>query len=104
MARRFDVFENPSPRLRHLAPYVVVLQSHFLEGLPSVIVAPLLIAERAERFAHLSIEVRVANETLVVSLHELAAVDERSLRAKVGDVTEHQDKLDRGLQRLFTGF
>ena len=87
-----------------MARYVVVLQSHFLEGLPSVIVAPLLIAERAERFPHLSIDVTIANEALVVSLHELAAVDERSLRTKAGDVAEHQDILDRGLQRLFTGF
>ncbi|WP_374571769.1 CcdB family protein [Phenylobacterium sp.] len=46
--RQFDVYANPSKVSVRFAPYLVVLQSHHLQGLDSVIVAPILRdAERA---------------------------------------------------------
>jgi len=98
------VFESPSALDRDIAPYVVVLQSHFLDGLPSVVVAPLLKYPTVERFAFLSVDVSIGSERFVISLHELATFDRRSLRQKVGDVAAHEDAISRGLQRLFNGF
>lgn len=82
----------------------MVLQSHYLEGLPSVVVAPLLSSHHAQRFAHITLDVEVGGETLVLSLQELAAVDVRGLRRKVADLEAYQDAIDRALQRLFSGF
>ncbi len=83
---------------------MVVLQSHYLDGLASVVVAPLLRAANAERLAYLSIDVTIDDEPFVVSLHEMLTVSVRSLRRKAGDVRQAQDDIQRGLQRLFTGF
>ena len=38
---QWDVFANPSPRMRQVLPYVVVLQSDLLSGLGTRLVAPL---------------------------------------------------------------
>jgi toxin CcdB len=101
--RQYEVFDNPSPRSRPVAPYVVVIQSHLLEGLPSAIAAPLLIAARAERFPYLSIPVRFRGSDFVLSMFELATFDMRELRDALGDLTEHHDEIVRGLQRIFIG-
>lgn len=102
--RQFEVYESPSALDRDIAPYIVVLQSHFLDALPTVVVAPLLRPEAAERLAYLSVEVVIGDERFVLSLHELATVPKRSLRHKLGDVRNQEDAISRGLQRLFTGF
>ncbi|HEY1753135.1 MAG TPA: CcdB family protein [Caulobacteraceae bacterium] len=101
--KQFEVYANPSARDRDIAPYVVVLQSHFLD-LPTVVVAPLLRGESAERLVYLSIDVTISGDGFVVSLHELATVTLRSLRRRVADLTEQQDAIVRGLGRLFSGF
>lgn len=66
--------------MRDFAPYIVILQSHLLEGLPSAVAAPLLVASRAERFAYLSVDVEFAGSEYVLALHELATFDLRQLR------------------------
>ncbi|HEY2708468.1 MAG TPA: CcdB family protein [Caulobacteraceae bacterium] len=102
--QRFDIYDSPSGRNADLTPYVVVLQSHYLDGLPSVVVAPLIVESAAEKFPYLSVPVVVGGDRFVVSLHELIAVDVRSLKQKVGNVLSAADAIDRGLQRLFSGF
>ena len=52
--RQFDVCENPSARSREAAPFVVVLQSHLLNEMPTVIVAPLLIDDGRSAYAEAS--------------------------------------------------
>lgn len=41
MIRQFDVFDNPSDRLHSEVPFVVAIQSHFLDALRTTIVAPM---------------------------------------------------------------
>ena len=48
--RQFDVYRNPSERSRAYAPYVVVLQSHLLEAMPTIVVAPMLLAENRKPY------------------------------------------------------
>jgi hypothetical protein len=102
--RQYDLYESPSSRRNDVAPYVVILQSHFLPTMPSIVIAPLLRSAMAERLTYLSVDVRVDREDFVIALHELLAVSIRSLRRRVGDVLPYQDAIERGLQRLFTGF
>jgi toxin CcdB len=101
--RQYEVFDNPSSRSRSIAPYVVVLQSHLGEGLPSAIAAPLLVASRAERFPYLSNPVRFRDSDLVLSMYELANFDQRQLRDALGDLTEYHEDIVLGLQRIFIG-
>lgn len=102
--RQYEVYDNPSEPFRDIAPFVAVLQSHFLERLPSTVVAPLLRPELAERFVYLSVDVQVAGQSFVLSLHELATVDARVLKHSIDNLADHQDAIERGLQRLFSGF
>ena len=63
-----------------------------------------MLPDRAQRFPNITLDVEIGDEILVLSLQELAAVDVRGLRQKVGDLESYQDAIDRALQRLFTGF
>jgi toxin CcdB len=101
--RQFDVVENPSPSGRAYAPYLVVLQSHHLDPLDSVILAP-VVRDADRPLSLLDVTVEVAGETLVVAMAELASVNRQLLRQAVLSISDHEDDLRRALDRLFTGF
>ena len=102
--RQFDVYEAPSDASRRIAPYVVVMQSHFLEGLPTILIAPLLRLQERPAYGEVSVAINFADEELLLSLAELVAVDRGSLRRRQGDVRDHEDAIRRALERVFTGF
>jgi toxin CcdB len=102
--RQFDVFLNPSIRSRDSAPYVVVLQSHHAGDLPTVIVAPLYHAAGFESLTKLTVSVECEGFDLVVSLPQLAAINDTSLKRRVANLAAHEDDIRRALDRLFTGF
>lgn len=101
--RQFDLLENPSTFSRANAPYFVVLQSHHLENLDSVVVAPVL-RDAARSMTALDVNVEVAGEPLVVALGEIFAMDRALLKAAVGSLAGHEDQLRRAVERLFSGF
>ncbi|MBA4804064.1 MAG: CcdB family protein [Brevundimonas sp.] len=76
--RQFDVFPNPSPRSRVAAPFIVLMQSHFLDEMPTALVAPLMREPRSGDFTRVSVAVVLDGETLQVSLAELAPSPGRS--------------------------
>jgi len=102
--RQFDVFSNPSIRSRDSAPYVIVLQSHHAGDLPTVIVAPLYHVASFEGLTKLTVDVHCEGFDLVVSLPQLAAINDASLRRKVANLAAYEDDIRRALDRLFTGF
>jgi hypothetical protein len=81
----------------------VVLQSHHLENLDTVIVAP-VIGDAARQITSLDFEIEFRSEALVVALGEIFALERSLARLSVGSVAEHEDALRRGLERLFGGF
>jgi toxin CcdB len=103
--RQFDVFLNPSSKSREMAPFVVLLQSHFLAAMPTAVVAPMLRAE-PDRPAYTEVSVRLTFQAapFIVSVAELAAIDVRGLRAPVGDLRAFEDPIRRAMERLFSGF
>ncbi|HEX3700637.1 MAG TPA: CcdB family protein [Phenylobacterium sp.] len=101
--RQFDLVDNPSERSRGVAPYLLVLQSHLLEGADSVIVAPLVRDVRAP-FSGIDLAVEVSGETLTATLVELFSIERRLLKTVRGNLADHEDEIRRGLERLFTGF
>ncbi len=101
--RQFDVVENPSSQARRYAPYLVVLQSHYLEGVESVILAP-LVRDSLRPILPLDIPVTFADESLVIAMAELASVPRAVTIRRAGTVGEHEEAIRRAIDRLFTGF
>jgi toxin CcdB len=102
--RQFDVCENPSARSREAAPFVVVLQSHLLNEMPTVIVAPLLIDDGRSAYAEASTIVAWNGSSFILSVPELVAIEARSLPRTLGNLGAYEENIRRALERLFTGF
>ena len=101
--RQFDVVENPSKRSRQHAPYFVILQSHYLEPLESVLVAP-VVRDASRAISVLDVEVELDGEHLVLTIGELFSIDRGLLRTVRGSMMDHEDAIRRAIGRAFTGF
>ena len=101
--RQFEAVANPSPAGRTYAPYLVILQSHHLEPLDSVVVAP-AVRDAQRPLTALDILVQIAGEELVVTMADLASVTRQGLGSPAADLSDHEDQFRRALDRLFTGF
>ncbi len=102
--RQFELYQNPSERSRPVAPFVVVLQSHLLDAMPTVIVAPLIVDDGRSAYVEASVRIEWEGATYLMSVGELVAIDARSLSRSLGFLGEHEDAIRRALERLFTGF
>lgn len=102
--RQFDVFPNPSPRSRTAAPFIVLMQSHFVDEMPSALIAPLIREPRSGDFTRVSLLIRLNDEALHLSLAEMAPIARSGLKKPVGNLRSHEDDIRRALDRLFTGF
>ena len=87
-----------------MAPYVVILQSHLLDAMPTAVVAPLLPAEGRKPYAEISAAVDFEGMQYLVSVGELAPIETKRLRRPKGDLLDFEDDIRRALDRLFTGF
>lgn len=98
--RPFDVFRNPSPASRRFAPFVAMIQSHFIEQ-EVVVVAPLA-TDKATTGLDICIDHR--GDGFVLALSELGFVPRQSLGRALGSLSSREDDIRRALDRLFTGF
>ena len=101
--RQFDILANPNLASRDFAPYVVVLQSHHLEPLNTVMVAPLL-AGVERPITEIDVLVTFQGRNLVLSVAEAAAITKSRLGEPQGTLSSYEDQIRRALDRLFTGF
>ena len=102
--RQFEVFPNPSSRSRKVIPFVVALQSHFLEALDTVIVAPLMRYPSDAKANEVMVEIELSDERLMLDLSSLANIERTLLKTARGDLLRHEYDICRALERLFTGF
>ncbi|MDP1911812.1 CcdB family protein [Brevundimonas sp.] len=102
--RQFDLFPNPSPRSRAAAPFIVLMQSHFVDEMPSALIAPLIRESRSGDFTRVSVSVKLNDEALHLSLAEMAPIAKSDPKRSVGDLKPYEDDIRRALDRLFTGF
>lgn len=102
--RPFDVFPNPSPRSRTAAPFIVLMQSHFVDEMPSALIAPLIRESRSGDFTRVAVSVKLNDEALHLSLAEMAPIRRSDLKRSVGSLLPYEDDIRRALDRLFTGF
>ncbi len=102
--RQFDVFPNPSPRSRAAAPFIVLMQSHFVDEMPSALIAPLIREPRSGDFTLVSVAVLLNGEPLHLSVAEMAPIARAELKRSTGTLRSYEDDIRRALDRLFTGF
>jgi toxin CcdB len=101
---QFDVHPNPDPRKRKAYPFVAILQSNYADTGPERIVAflaprPILDADRAR----LSPTIVLAGQEFALLLPSITNVPTRTLRASVGSIAAHRDRIVDALDWLFLG-
>ena len=101
--RQFDVFANPSLTSSSYAPFVIVLQSHYLDPLDTVVVAP-LVRDAIPILSPLDIQLEFDGEVLAIAIAELSHIDRKQLSRSLGSLAGYRDEISRALDRLFTGF
>jgi toxin CcdB len=102
--RQFDVFANPDPDGRARVPYIVVLQTHLVHDLDTVVVAPLIDPQLVQADGKIGISVPFdgGNYTLAAAL--LTHIRRNRLTTAVGTLKSTDYEIRRALDRLFTGF
>lgn len=101
--RQFDVLVNPAHGEHGWAPYMVVLQSHYLEPVETTVVAPLI--DDADRpVTAVDLPVAFKGRELVVAVGELRGSALSGHRRAIGTLADHEDDFRRALDRLFSGF
>ena len=86
-----------------MSPYVVVLQSHLLEAMPTVVVAPMLNFRGVPGYTRTSAQVTFQGRTYLVSAAEMAAIEARRLTRLLGSLTEFEDDIRRAVNLVFVG-
>ena len=104
VTRQFDVCRYPGHSTETDAPYVCVIQSHYLAGMDTVIVAPLLRTDMAATNSQVTVPVSVDGENYALDLALMANIETRHLGVVVGNLLDHEFEIRRALDRLFTGF
>jgi toxin CcdB len=101
--RQFDLIRNPDPRTEAYSPYLMVLQSHHLEPLDTVMLSP-VIRDGHRPLSPVDIAIEFRAEQFVVAVAESAGVPRAGYGPKLGSLTAYEDDIRRALDRLFTGF
>lgn len=104
MIRQFDVHQTPKSRGSDAAPLLCVLQSHYLEAVDTVIVAPLIKASAIAAPSQVAVPVSVRGEDYLLVVALIANIQRRGLGPAVASLLAHEDDIRRALDRLFSGF
>jgi hypothetical protein len=101
--RQFDVLQNPNSATRQYSPFVVVLQSHHLDPLDTIFLAPLVI-DAQRQMSSLDIPIEFQGRHLVLAIAEAAGVPRQGLGRALGSVVQQEEEIRRAFDRLMTGF
>jgi toxin CcdB len=103
---RFDVYVNVG-KSKATTPYLVDVQSDFLEGLTFRVVVPLI---RAEAFPSGKLPgdftplFEIGGMTCLMHPAFIASVPMKELGSTVGSLREHRDRITAALDRLLGGY
>ena len=102
---QFDVYDNPSPRMRAHYPLVVDIQSDLLGSLATRMVVPLavtaLAAEKLPR--RLCPMFSVSGQDLMLVPYEAAPLDKRLLKIKVASLHARAHEVVAAMDSLMSG-
>lgn len=102
---QFDVFENPSPRMRDVYPYVVDVQSDLLSSLATRMVVPLAITALAakELPRRLCPVFMVQDKSVMLVPFEAAPLDKRLLKAELISVRDRSHEIIAAMDAVLSG-
>jgi toxin CcdB len=102
---QYDVYVNPNGASRDTVPYLVDVQSRFLDHFSTRLMMPLLRFEAAEAGVprNLMPRVRVRDESLVLYAHQAAAVQSRLLKKPVANLAPHASEILGALDAVVSG-
>ncbi|HEY8905742.1 MAG TPA: CcdB family protein [Rhodoferax sp.] len=102
---QFDVFENPSPRLRDIYPYVVDIQSDLLSSLATRMVVPLAITTLVSKDLprRLCPTFTVNRQSLMLAPFEAAPLDKRLLKTDVVSLWNQSNDIIAAMDAVLSG-
>lgn len=101
--RQFDVFRNSSKTSSKHAPYFLVLQSNLTQTGTTVVVAPLVLANRISEASKLFPHLHVRASEFVLATNELSAIRITKPMEPVANLEMDRDRIVAALDLLFTG-
>ncbi len=102
---QFDVFQNPSPRMRDVYPYVVDVQSDLLSALATRMVVPLAVTTLAagDLPHRLCPVITVNDKALMLVPYEAAPLDKRLLKAEITSIRHRSDEIIAAMDAVLSG-
>jgi len=102
---QWDVYPNPSTRLREEIPFLVDLQSDLLGGLDTRLVAPLARSRvpRAALPRRLCPEFTVEGASVILLPQESGAIDARLLKGRVASLKAQSHEIVDALDAVVSG-
>lgn len=82
---------------------MVVLQSHHLDPLETILLAP-LVNDAHRQVSSVDIPVKFRSQSLVLVIAEMAGVRRQGLARAIGSVISSEYEIRRALDRVFIGF
>lgn len=101
---QFDVCLNSNTGTQVRVPYLLVLQTDFLEPLATVVVSPLVRTGDFIPAKRLNPVFEIEGEQFILSTAELAGVPKGTLGAVVENLSHERDAVIAAVDLLFTGF
>lgn len=102
---QYDVYPNPSPRMRDVYPYVVDVQSDLLKALATRMVVPLAITALPSGSLprRLCPMLTVGEQSLMLVPFEAAPLDKRHLKSKVTSLRNQADDIVAAMDAVISG-
>jgi toxin CcdB len=101
--RQFDVVCNPKADRQPHAPFLVSLQSHYLDDFDTVVIAPMIEAT-ARVPTRVDVLAEFEGRRLLIAVSELTSTALAGHLRVIGNLKAQEDDIRRALDRLFTGF
>lgn len=100
---QFDVYRNPNAETAAHVPFLVDIQTGFLDGLSTRVVVPLRHRDRMIPGSRLNPVFDLDGAAVVLATAELAAVSLRSLGDPIASLARHRDEIVAAVDFLTTG-
>lgn len=97
---QFDVFRNPSPRSSKRAPYLLDVQSNFLDLVSTTVVIPLTTADSFVPAKILNPTVSVLGEDFLLCTAEITSVLRSQLGRPVCSLSNYRTEVVAAIDRL----
>jgi len=102
---RFDVYANPDAADRASIPFMLDVQSDFLEGLETRVVIPLFSSARFNvRIRNLNPAFEISGKTVVMDTASIGAIPTIDLRRPLTNLADRQLDIQDALDTLFAGY